>query len=36
VTLWYPDGREVPEFLLHLDGSVAWWRWSDEHFDEDP
>jgi hypothetical protein len=29
VTLRYPDGREVPEFLLHLDGDEAWWRWDD-------
>jgi hypothetical protein len=26
----YPDGRPVPEFLLHVDGEEAWWRWSDE------
>ncbi|MEV0724271.1 DNA alkylation repair protein [Micromonospora purpureochromogenes] len=30
VTLRYPDGREVPEFLLHIDKGAAWWRWSDE------
>ncbi len=35
VTLRYPEGHEVPEFLLHIDGDVAWWRWSDEPFDED-
>jgi hypothetical protein len=29
-----PDGREVPEFLLHIDGDEAWWRWSDESFNE--
>lgn len=23
VTLWYPDGQEVPDFLLHLDGGVT-------------
>ena len=34
VTLRYPDGRDVPEFLLHIDGDEAWWRWSDEPFDE--
>ncbi|WP_307870928.1 hypothetical protein [Micromonospora sp. C51] len=34
VTLRYPDGQEVPEFLLHIDGDEAWWRWSDEPFDE--
>ena len=27
-----PDGRPVPEFLLHVDGDDAWWRWSDEPF----
>lgn len=30
VTLHYPGGRPVPEFLLHIDGGDAWWRWSDE------
>lgn len=34
VTLRYPNGREVPEFLLHIDGNEVWWRWSDEPFDE--
>ena len=33
VSLRYPDGREVPEFLLHIDADQAWWRWSDEPFD---
>ena len=33
ITLHYPDGRPVPEFLLHVDGSDAWWRWSDEPFE---
>ena len=32
VSLHYPEGRPVPEFLLHVDGEVAWWRWSDESF----
>jgi hypothetical protein len=35
VTLKYPDGKDIPEFLLHIDGDQAWWRWSDEPFDED-
>jgi hypothetical protein len=35
VTLRYPEGHDVPEFLLHIDGGEAWWRWSDEPFDED-
>jgi hypothetical protein len=29
-----PDGRPVPEFLLHIQGADAWWRWSDEPFPE--
>ena len=28
--LRYPDGRTVPEFLLHVDGSTAWFRWNAE------
>ena len=32
VSLLYPEGRPVPEFLLHVDGEDAWWRWSDEPF----
>ncbi|WP_431883265.1 hypothetical protein [Micromonospora gifhornensis] len=35
VTLRYPQGREVPEFLLHIEGDEAWWRWSDEPFDKE-
>lgn len=35
VGLIAPDGRAVPEFLLHIDGEDAWWRWSDEPFPED-
>lgn len=26
VKLAHPDGHLVPEFLLHIDGSEAWWR----------
>ncbi|MEU6380709.1 hypothetical protein [Streptomyces sp. NPDC046909] len=33
VSLCSPDGP-VPEFLLHIDGDRAWFRWSDEPFDE--
>ena len=39
VRLVAPDGRPVPEFLLHIEGAQAWWRWSDEPFpdeEEDP
>jgi hypothetical protein len=35
VTLLDPGGRAVPEFLLHIDGHDAWWRWSDEPFADD-
>lgn len=35
VTLKYPEGSDVPEFLLHIDGAEAWWRWSDEAFDQE-
>ncbi len=34
VCLLAPHGRAVPEFLLHIDGDDAWWRWSDEPFSE--
>jgi hypothetical protein len=32
VSLIKPDGRAVPEFLLHIDGREARWRWSDTPF----
>lgn len=32
LSLRYPNGDEVPEFLLHIDGPDAWWRWTDEPF----
>ncbi|SNY55050.1 hypothetical protein [Paractinoplanes atraurantiacus] len=28
VALRSPDDVDVPEFLIHLDGDEAWWRWS--------
>ncbi|MDQ1050714.1 hypothetical protein [Streptomyces sp. V4I2] len=31
VSLSSPDGP-VPEFLLHIEGDRAWFRWSDEPF----
>lgn len=34
VSLSSPDGP-VPEFLLHIEDDRAWFRWSDEPFDED-
>jgi hypothetical protein len=34
VRLFSPDGRAVPEFLLHIDGAEAWFRWQDEPFPE--
>jgi hypothetical protein len=35
VILRYPDGHPVPEFVLHIDGEDAWWRWNDEPFDDE-
>ena len=35
VSLAAPDGHLVPEFLLHIDGSEAWWRWTDEPFEDE-
>jgi hypothetical protein len=35
VCLAAPDGHLVPEFLLHIDGSEAWWRWTDEPFEDE-
>lgn len=35
VTLSSPDGP-VPEFLLHIEGERAWFRWSDEPFEGEP
>jgi hypothetical protein len=32
VSLAGPDGIAVPEYLLHVDGEQAWWRWADEPF----
>jgi hypothetical protein len=32
VRLLAPDGRPVPEFLLHIEAEDAWWRWSAEPF----
>jgi hypothetical protein len=29
-----PDGHPVPEFLLHIEGDDAWWRWSEAPFPE--
>ncbi|MFF7445407.1 MULTISPECIES: hypothetical protein [unclassified Streptomyces] len=33
VSLTSPDGP-VPEFLLHIEGDAAWFRWSEEPFDD--
>ncbi|WP_328876740.1 hypothetical protein OHT76_40585 [Streptomyces sp. NBC_00287] len=33
VSLSSPDGP-VAEFLLHIEGDRAWFRWSDEPFEE--
>jgi hypothetical protein len=29
LTLESPDGKPVAEYLLHIDGESAWWRWTD-------
>jgi hypothetical protein len=34
VSLHAPGGP-VPEFLLHIEGDRAWFRWSDEPFEEE-
>lgn len=34
VTPVTPDGTPVAEFLLHIDGDEAWFRWSDTSFDQ--
>ena len=28
-----PNGEEAAEFMLHIDGEEAWWRWHNEPFD---
>ncbi|CAB4864670.1 unannotated protein [freshwater metagenome] len=33
VRLHRPEGTAVPEFLLHIRGDEAWFRWSDEAFE---
>lgn len=35
VSLAHPDGHLVSEFLLHIEGGEAWWRWSDRPFEDD-
>jgi hypothetical protein len=34
VRLTDPDGKDVPEFLMHIEDDEASWRWSDEAFEE--
>ncbi|MFI5798509.1 hypothetical protein [Streptomyces sp. NPDC051677] len=34
VSMTSPRGP-VPEFLLHIEGDRAWFRWSDEPFEDD-
>jgi hypothetical protein len=34
IRLHYPSELEVPEFLLHIENDTAWFRWSDEKFEE--
>ena len=34
LTMTFPDGRPVPEFMLHIhDDGTAGWRWHDEPFE---
>lgn len=35
VSLAAPDGHLVRQFILHIDGSEAWWTWSDEPFEDE-
>jgi hypothetical protein len=35
VRVYRPEGTAVPEFLLHISGDEAWFRWSDEAFETD-
>ncbi|KXK59421.1 hypothetical protein AWW66_24245 [Micromonospora rosaria] len=35
VTMTYPDGRPVAEFMLGIEGDEASFRWHDEPFDEE-
>ena len=35
VTLAAPDGHLVREFILHIDGTEAWWTWTDEPFEDE-
>ena len=34
LTLTDPQGVRVAEFLLHIQGDEAWWRWSYEPFED--
>ena len=33
LTLTFPDGRKVPEYLLHVKNDDVWWRWNDVPFE---
>ncbi|MGC5018733.1 hypothetical protein [Micromonospora sp. DT47] len=35
VTMTYPDGRQVPEFMLGIEGDHAGFRWHDEPFTDE-
>lgn len=36
LTMTYPDGEPVPEFMLHIhDDGTAGWRWHYEPFEEE-
>ena len=32
LTLLFPDGTPVPEYLLHVKNDTVWWRWNDQPF----
>lgn len=33
LTLLFPDGTPVPEYLLHVKNDDVWWRWNDQPFE---
>ena len=35
LSLAAPDGHHVSEFILHIEGNRAWWRWTDEPFERE-
>jgi hypothetical protein len=35
VTMTHPDGRQVPEFMLDIEGDRTGFRWHDEPFTDE-